>query len=120
MEAAYDDAAGVTAAFNRNLLARINRELGGDFRLDEFLHHAPYNPTCAAELRCTWSAGAGRRSPGRRGRSRSTAGEPIFTERSYKYPRRAFPAHRRPAGLARAVVWTDDPRWFSVQYLTSS
>ena len=44
LHAAYNDAAGVTAAFNKNLLARANRELGADFDLDAFAHYAPYNP----------------------------------------------------------------------------
>ena len=65
LNAAYNDAAGVTARFNLNLLARINRELGADFDLARFSHHAFYNPERRAS-RCIWPATSARRcgSPG--------------------------------------------------------
>jgi dimethylhistidine N-methyltransferase len=119
IEAAYDDAAGVTAAFNRNLLARINRELGGDFRLDEFLHHALYNPTRG---RIEMHLISRRRHTVRIGGEciAFDEGEAILTECSYKYTVRGFQALAASAGLRARQVWTDKRRWFSVQYLTAS
>src|SRR4030095_3628784 len=84
LERAYDDALGVTAEFNANLLRRLNRELGADFQLDRFAHRALWNEVegriemhlvsrCAQEVRL-----AGRRI-------RFEAGETIHTENSYKY-----------------------------------
>ena len=55
IHAAYNDSAGVTAAFNLNILRRLNHEIGSDFELDSFCHYAFYNP-CRAAWRCTWSA----------------------------------------------------------------
>ena len=63
---AYDDPLGVTAAFNKNLLVRINRELGGDFDLDAFAHRRGLEPDADRASRCTWSAGARRPSASRR------------------------------------------------------
>ena len=82
---AYNDAAGVTAAFNLNLLARINRELGGTFDLDAFRHEAIYNPRDGRiEMHLVSRARPGRRRS-RAAVSASGAGETIHTENSYKY-----------------------------------
>jgi dimethylhistidine N-methyltransferase len=117
LEPAYDDAAGVTAAFNRNLLARINRELNGDFRLDRFDHHAVYNPTYG---RMEMHLISRRRQTARIDGERIAFedGEAIRTEFSYKYTVRGFQALAAAAGLRAQQVWTDPQRWFSVQYLT--
>jgi dimethylhistidine N-methyltransferase len=117
LHAAYNDAAGVTAAFNLNVMARINRELGGNFALDGFRHHAFYD-----ELR-------GRIEMHLRSMKPQTVtiasnnfvfreGETIHTEISCKYSIEEFRTASRDAGLLAAGVWTDPKQWFSVHYLT--
>jgi L-histidine N-alpha-methyltransferase len=117
LEAAYDDTAGVTAAFNRNLLVHINRELGGTFQPDRFAHHALYNPTHG---RIEMHLISRRRQAVRLAGARIAfeEGESILTECSYKYTVRGFQAVAASAGLRARQVWTDADRWFSVQYLT--
>jgi dimethylhistidine N-methyltransferase len=116
LHAAYNDAKGVTAAFNVNLLARINRELGGDFDLSRFVHYAFYEPTAGriemhlvSSERQTVSIGAHRFGFER--------GESIHTENSYKYSIGEFQALAEAAGFRAAKVWTDRRRWFSVHGL---
>jgi len=118
IERAYNDAAGVTAAFNRNLLARANRELGSDFDLNAFRHHAPYDDALGRiEMRLV----------SRRRQTVHIGGEavvlapaePIVTEYSYKYGLTEFEALAWRAGFMVDAVWLDDRRWFSVQYLTA-
>jgi len=116
LERAYDDAAGVTAAFNRNLLARANRELGADFDPDGFAHLAVWN----AELgRIEMHLESRRDQEVRVGDERLCfrAGERIHTENSYKYEVDQFAALAGSAGLDMVAVWTDPERLFSVQYL---
>ena len=100
---AYNDAAGVTAAFNLNLLARINRELGGTFDLAAFRHEAIYNPREGPHR----DAPREHARPGRRGccgrRFRFRAGESIHTENSYKYSVRQFQDLARSAGWQPAA-----------------
>jgi L-histidine Nalpha-methyltransferase len=114
LEAAYDDPAGVTAAFNRNLLVRINRELGADFDVGSFRHRAG------------WRADPGRMamhlvSTRRQAvtvageRFRFEAGEAIHTEDSHKYTVAGFQALAARAGWRPVRVWTDERGWFSVQ-----
>jgi dimethylhistidine N-methyltransferase len=116
LERAYDDAAGVTAAFNLNLLARMNRELDADFDLRRFQHRA------------VWVEGAGRiemhlvsaveqvvRLDG--AEIHFERGESICTEHSHKYTLAGFARLARRAGLAVRRVWTDPAERFSVQYL---
>lgn len=116
LEAAYDDARGVTAAFNLNLLARVNRELGADFDLSAFRHRAFYN---AARGRIEMHLVSLREQrvqiAGRVIRLR--AGETIHTENSYKYSVREFQALARRAGFAPVACWTDAARLFAVHYL---
>lgn len=106
LEAAYDDALGVTAAFNKNLLVRINRELGGDFDLDAFAHRA------------VWNEGEGRiemhlmslkdQAVTVAGRTfRFAAGETLHTENSYKFTVEGF------AELAAGAGWRLERRWVS-------
>jgi dimethylhistidine N-methyltransferase len=113
---AYNDGAGVTAAFNLNLLARINRELGGDFDLGAFRHEAIYNPRhgriemylisqkdqCVT-IQCQ--------------RFSFQAGESIHTENSYKYAIDQFQDLARAADWQPRRVWTDDNAMFSVHEL---
>jgi dimethylhistidine N-methyltransferase len=119
LHAAYNDARGVTAAFNRNLLARINRELGGDFDLRRFVHYAFYDPTAGriemhlvSTERQTVAIGPHRFFFER--------GESIHTESSYKYSIAEFQALAARAGFRAAKVWTDPRGWFSVHGLVAS
>lgn len=118
VQPAYDDAAGVTAAFNRNLLARINRELGGDFRLDRFAHVAEYD---IVRRRVDMYLESTTEQVVQVGgeRFRFATGERIHTESSYKYTLPEFQRLARDAGLGVARVWTDAQRLFSVQYLVA-
>jgi dimethylhistidine N-methyltransferase len=119
LDAAYDDAAGVTAKFNLNLLARINRELGGDFDLDAFSHRAFYN---SERHRIEMHLASRRRQKVKvAGRViEFRAGETIHTENSYKYTIESFGALARSAGWTQAVAWTDAQDYFSVQALAVS
>ncbi len=116
LERAYDDAQGVTAAFNLNLLARANRELGADFRLPAFRHRAFFEPghgRIEMHLEClerqeVHVGGAA---------FRLRAGEHIVTEYSYKYRPREFAALAARAGWRVARIWTDPAALFSVQLL---
>ena len=113
---AYNDGAGVTAAFNLNLLARINRELGGDFDLGAFRHEAIYNPRhgriemhlISEKDQCVTIQGQ---------RFSLQAGESIHTENSYKYAIDQFQDLARSADWQPRRVWTDDKAMFSVHEL---
>jgi dimethylhistidine N-methyltransferase len=118
LHAAYNDAQGVTAAFNLNVLARINRELGGTFDLRRFVHYAFYEPTAGriemhlvSTERQAVTIGAHRFSFER--------GESIHTENSYKYSIAEFQALAARAGFRAAKVWSDARRWFSVHGLVA-
>jgi len=114
--AAYDDAAGVTAAFNLNLLVRANRELGADFELDAFAHEARWN---TAESRIEMHLRATRPTSVRLdGRVFTFAeGETIHTESSYKYTRERLAALAEAAGWSLETVWTDPKGWFALALL---
>jgi len=115
---AYDDPAGVTAAFNLNLLARINRELGGAFDLSAFRHKALYN---AGEARIEMHLESARdqevRLCGHRFGFR--AGETIHTENAYKFSIDGFRDLAREAGWMPQRVWTDADGLFIVHELAS-
>ncbi len=118
LEPAYDDAQGVTAAFSRNLLARANRELSADFRLDRFAHRSRWNADASRieihleSLIDQTVRVAGRVYP-------FVAGEHIETEHSYKYSVDGFKALAERAGYGSGAVWTDARDLFSVHYLTA-
>jgi dimethylhistidine N-methyltransferase len=116
LEPAYDDVRGVTAAFNLNLLARINRELGADFDLGQFRHHALFNE---AEGRIEMHLISRRPQAVRlAGQTISFAeGEGIRTEYSYKYSPEDVRFLADASGLRPQRDWTDERGWFSVQYL---
>jgi dimethylhistidine N-methyltransferase len=115
---AYNDAAGVTAAFNLNLLVRINRELGGTFDLDAFRHDAIYNPREGRiEMHLESTRDQEVRVDGRRIRFRT--GERIHTENSYKYSISQFQDLARSADWQPHRVWTDEGKLFSVHELIS-
>jgi L-histidine Nalpha-methyltransferase len=116
LHAAYNDARGVTAAFNLNLLARINRELGGDFDLRRFRHYAFYNASLGrVEMHLVSLV----RQNVRVGRSRFQfdAGETIHTENSCKYSVDEFRALAGEAGFKGARVWRDRRGLFSLHGL---
>jgi dimethylhistidine N-methyltransferase len=114
---AYNDAQGVTAAFNLNLLARINRELAGTFDLAAFEHEAVYNPR---EGRIEmYLRSAGRQTATVLGRRFGfKAGERIHTENSYKYGIGQFQELASAAGWRPGRVWTDRAALFSVHELS--
>jgi L-histidine Nalpha-methyltransferase len=116
LNAAYDDDTGVTAKFNLNLLARINRELGGNFDLSAFSHQAFYN----SERRRVeiYLASCKRQKVKVAGRSfEFRAGETIHTENSYKYSVESFGAMARGAGWTPVAAWSDGQGYFSVEAL---
>ena len=115
LEAAYNDRAGINAAFNLNLLERINRELGGDLDVDRFEHLALYNEEQGRmELYVRSTAEQSATISGRR--FNFAAGERIHTENSYKYAIDEFHALARRAGFAPVHTWTDQHDLFSVHY----
>jgi len=119
LNAAYDDPAGVTAKFNLNLLARINRELGADFDLEAFCHQAFYN----TERRRVEMHLASRKRQKVRVCGRVIdfrAGETIHTENSYKYSIESFGALARGSGWSPLAVWSDPQGYFSVHALAAA
>ena len=117
LERAYNDSAGVTAQFNKNLLARINRELGADFDLHRWQHHAIYNPTEGRIEIYLISDNAQTVHIGAR-EFQFRAGEEILTEYSYKHTIAGFIELALGAGFHFEQVWTDAARWFGVFYFT--
>ena len=106
--AAYDDSAGVTAAFNRNVLAVVNRELDADFVLDRFAHVAVYNPDQEwIEMRLRADRSHRVRVAGLGLDVGFDAGEEMRTEISAKFRREGVEAELSSAGLAVARWWTD-------------
>lgn len=117
LHAAYNDAQGITAEFNLNLLARINRELDADFLLENFEHLAFYDQACGRiemhlTSRCNQTVVIGDQ------RFRFAQGERLHTENSYKYDVSEFQDVARKAGFEPARVWIDPLRLFSVHYLS--
>ena len=119
LNAAYNDAQGVTAAFNLNLLRRINRELGGDFDLEAFRHRAFYNEAegriemhlvSLRDQRVTLASRV----------FRLAEGETIHTENSYKYSIEEFQSLARNAGFDAEHSWVDPQALFSIHYLRVS
>lgn len=119
LEAAYNDAAGMTAAFNLNLLRRINRELGGRFDLADFAHRAIWN---AALSRIEMHLVSLRRQTVQIGgrRFHFTGGETIHTENSYKYSIRQFQQLADEAGYVAQACWTDTEERFSIHLLRAA
>lgn len=115
LEPAYDDALGVTAAFNKNLLLHLNRLLGSNFALQDWQHVALFNETASRiemhlqarhELTVRWSGGE----------RHFARGERIHTENSYKYRLDSFQALLAAAGFAQVQAWTDERGWFAVYW----
>lgn len=116
LHAAYNDVAGVTAAFNKNLLVRANRELDANFDLDAFAHYACYDPMAqriemylmSLKRQCVRAAGQ---------TFAFEDGEAIHTEDSHKYTVRQFRQLAIEAGFTPRAVWVDDAALFSVHWL---
>jgi dimethylhistidine N-methyltransferase len=113
LHAAYNDAAGITEAFNKNMLVRMNRELGGDIDVDTFAHYAFYESILGRiEMHLVSRK---RQVISVAGRSFSFAeGESIRTECSYKYDLVTAERLAHDAGLAIRSAWFDDARNFAV------
>jgi dimethylhistidine N-methyltransferase len=113
LDAAYNDAAGVTAAFNLNALRHVNRLIGSDFHDQDWRHQAFFNDAqsriemhleARSEVQVHWSGG----------QRRFQQGERIHTENSYKYAPHEFAELLGRAGFQAPVVWTDPKQWFAV------
>jgi L-histidine N-alpha-methyltransferase len=116
LEAAYDDAAGVTAQFNLNLLTRINRELGADFDLDRFAHRAVYRPELGrVEMHLVSRVAQTVRIPGASLTVDFAEGEAIHTENSHKYSPEALAELAHRSGFREEAAWTDPQGLFRVQ-----
>jgi L-histidine N-alpha-methyltransferase len=114
LEAAYDDAHGVTAAFNLNLLARINRELRADFNLRAFRHVAPYNEDEGrVEMHLESRRAQTVRLDALDLEVHFREGERIHTENSYKYSLEELSALAAETGFARTHTWLDSAERFS-------
>jgi L-histidine Nalpha-methyltransferase len=115
LQAAYNDAAGLTAQFNKNILSRMNRELGADFELEEFKHVALWNARKSRmemhlESRVdqrVWIRDLQREF-------QFSFGERIHTENSYKFTEASIARLLRQSGVTVEQAWSDENRWFSV------
>lgn len=114
LDAAYDDALGVTAAFNLNLLNHVNRLLEADFQPQQWRHRAFYNEVqhriemhleARQDLVVHWQDG---------GMRRFAQGERIHTESSYKYTEQGFIDLLQQAGFGKVQTWSDERNWFMV------
>ncbi len=119
LNAAYNDAAGHTAAFNLNLLTRMQRELGAQLDVEKFAHYAYYNAALGRiEMhlvsQCQQSIKLGEES------FAFDAGETIHTENSYKYSEKEFMHLARMAGWQLKSTWSDQDGLFNVHYLSLS
>lgn len=113
LEPAYDDALGVTAAFNRNLLLNVNRWLGSDFAPAKWQHKAFFNePESRIEMHLLAKEDQTVRWPG--GERHFAAGEGLHTESSYKWKPATFEALLNEAGFGSVRLWSDERQWFGV------
>lgn len=113
LNAAYDDAIGVTAAFNRNVLRHVNRVLRADFRPEAFRHRGFYN-AAAARIEMHLEAESAQTVSFDGGRRHFAAGERILTEYSYKYAPETFAQLLVAAGFAQTLCWQDPAGDFAV------
>jgi L-histidine Nalpha-methyltransferase len=118
LEPAYDDALGVTAAFNLNLLARVNRELDGNFNLNNFKHHAFYNEEIGrVEIYVESTRPQAVRIEKLGLEVQFRAGERIHTENSYKYDLHDIDGLATQTGFVREQTWLDFEQRFSSNLL---
>jgi L-histidine Nalpha-methyltransferase len=113
LEPAYDDALGVTAAFNRNLLLHVNRLLGADFAPAQWQHVALFNQA-ESRIEMHLQATTAQSVHWSGGERVFAAGERLHTENSCKWEPAGFEALLREAGFGPATHWTDERGWFSV------
>ena len=115
LDAAYDDALGVTAAFNLNILLHVNQLLGADFNVRQWRHHGFFNALesriemhleAREALTVSWPGGA----------RRFRAGERIHTENSYKYRQAGALGLLEQSGFSAVKIWTDPDNWFALIY----
>lgn len=112
---AYNDAQGVTAAFNKNILARLNRELDADFDLDGFRHIALWNKQCSRmEMHLESVSSQHVFLPMLDMDVTFAAGERIHTENSYKYTMELVETILRESGFKLETSWQDRQKWFGV------
>jgi len=117
LERAYNDSPGVTAAFNLNVLHRINRQLDADFAIDAFEHEARYEPRLGRmEMHLVSRKDQSVEIGGEM--IQFERGETIHTENSHKYSLDDFREMASKAGLKVEKIWLDDQKLFSVQYLS--
>ncbi len=118
---AYDDAAGVTAAFNKNVLVRINRELGANFKLDLFRHRARWNERCSRiEMHLESLIAQHVTIPVLELEVKLQRGETIHTENSYKFRDENVIQMLERADFHLSDHWTDEREWFGVYLATAS
>jgi dimethylhistidine N-methyltransferase len=115
LHAAYNDAAGVTAEFNLNLLHRLNRDIGADFQVERWQHYAHYAPEMGRIEVFLVSLADQVVQVGEHEFAFAT-GDAIRTEYSHKYTRREFEAIAQGAGFTPSAFWTDASSWFGVFY----
>jgi dimethylhistidine N-methyltransferase len=116
LEQAYNDSEGVTAAFNLNLLYRINQELGAEIEVERFCHRSVFNQSARRiEMHLVSTAEQTVRIGERE--FRIGRGESIVSEHSYKYTIDSFVSLARAAGFQDAKVWTDEGQQFSIHFL---
>jgi dimethylhistidine N-methyltransferase len=117
---AYDDDAGVTAAFNKNVLVRINRELGGDFNPRLFRHRARWNhEQSRIEMHLESLIAQQVSIQSLELEVKFARGETIHTENSYKFTRNGVVAMLEKAGFGLTQCWTDEHEWFGVYLATA-
>ncbi|WEF35277.1 L-histidine N(alpha)-methyltransferase [Pseudoduganella chitinolytica] len=115
LDAAYDDAIGVTAAFNLNMLRHLNHLVGSDFDVRQWRHVAFFNAEDSrVEMHLEARTALTVRWPG--GERQFARGERIHTEDSYKYTRDSFADLLAQAGFHADAVWTDEAGWFAVMH----
>ena len=118
LAAAYNDRKGITREFNLNILNNINRELGGNFRLDRFRHRAFFN-SAHSRIEMHLESLEAQTVTLNEHEIHFTRGETIHTENSYKYSLSDFADLAEEGGFTVQRVWTDEGQLFSVQYLTA-
>ena len=114
LDAAYDDALGVTAAFNLNLLRHLNHLVGADFDVRQWRHRGLLQRRRKPHRNAPGSARSADRALARRQRAVSPRGERIHTENSYKYRESAAVGLLEQSGFQATRVWTDPAGWFAV------
>jgi dimethylhistidine N-methyltransferase len=115
LDAAYDDAIGVTAAFNLNMLRHLNHLVGADFDVRQWRHVGFYN-SALQRVEMHLEARSDQLVTWRGGSRQFRRGERIHTEDSYKYTQAGFVDLLQKAGFTATQVWTDPRQWFAVIY----